>query len=58
MAAPYQLVLINPESHEQLTAALIYALQADLGGIIALVKRFSIGDFARHVDELVQGIAR
>src|SRR5262249_44550448 len=50
--------LINPESHEQVTAALIYALQGGLGGIIAGVKRFSFGNFAQHVDELIHDIAR
>ena len=38
--------LVDPLSHEQVTAALIRALQGGLGGIIAGVKRFSFGNFA------------
>jgi phosphatidyl-myo-inositol dimannoside synthase len=50
--------LVDPESHEQVTAALISALQGGLAANVAGVRRFSFGNFSRHVDELIQDIAR
>ena len=50
--------LVDPRSHEQVTAALICALQGGgLSADVAAVKRFSFENFAQHVDELMQDIA-
>jgi phosphatidyl-myo-inositol dimannoside synthase len=49
--------LVDPESREQVAAALICALQGGLAANVAGVRRFSFGNFARHIDELIQDIA-
>jgi glycosyltransferase involved in cell wall biosynthesis len=49
--------LVDPEAHGQVTSALIRALQGELAANAAGVQRFSFGNFAQHVDQLVLDIA-
>jgi glycosyltransferase involved in cell wall biosynthesis len=49
--------LVDPRAHGQVTSALIRALQGELAANAAGVQRFSFGNFAQHVDQLVLDIA-
>ena len=50
--------LIEPNSWEELAAALIDALEGREENAIAEVQRFRFENFSRHVDELLRDIAR